>query len=300
MIPKVKTDKLVAIYLYICDLYDKELKFTCERVSNNNQPAFTDQEIMTIYIFSTHCEQRFKVKQIHEFANNYLKSWFPKLPSYQAFNARLNKLSEAFNCLISCLLTIFKPSDCIDHISLLDSMPIITCSGKRAAKVARNFTDKTFCASKSLWYYGIKLHTLTFKRECKIPFPESFVITQASENDLNVFKQYWSDIHDRTFYGDKIYHNHDFFEHAAKNRNSIMLTPVKGVKNKAERLVKFDKAADELFSSAVSKTRQPIESFFNWLIEKTDIQRASKVRSVKGLLVHIFGKIASAFINLIF
>ncbi len=54
------------------------------------------------------------------------------------------------------------------------------------------------------------------------------------------------------------------------------------------------------FSKAVSRVRQPIESLFNWLIQKTDIQRASKVRSAKGRLIHIFGKIASAFINLIF
>jgi hypothetical protein len=38
--------------------------------------------------------------------------------------------------------------------------------------------------------------------------------------------------------------------------------------------------------------RQPIESLFNWIIDKTDIQNASKVRSSKGLLVH--GKIISA------
>jgi hypothetical protein len=37
-----------------------------------------------------------------------------------------------------------------------------------------------------------------------------------------------------------------------------------------------------------------------WLIQKTDIQRAREVRSVKGLLIDVFGKIASTFINLIF
>jgi len=35
-------------------------------------------------------------------------------------------------------------------------------------------------------------------------------------------------------------------------------------------------------------------------IEKTDFQRASKVRSIKCLMVHVFGKMAAAFINLIF
>ena len=91
-----------------------------------------------------------------------------------------------------------------------------------------------------------------------------------------------------------------FFENLALNANSNILTPVKGVKGQSEVIKQRDKAANDLFSTAVSTVRQPIESLFNWLIEKTDIQRASKVRSTKGLLVHVFGKIAAAFIFLIF
>ncbi len=68
----------------------------------------------------------------------------------------------------------------------------------------------------------------------------------------------------------------------------------------SDEIKQFNKAADDLFLTAVSRVRQPIEALFNWLIEKTDIQRASKVRSTKGLLVHIFGKLSAAFIQLIF
>lgn len=78
------------------------------------------------------------------------------------------------------------------------------------------------------------------------------------------------------------------------------MTPVKGIKGECQENKNRDKAANDLFSTAVSRVRQPIESFFNWLIQKTDIQRASKVRSSKGLLVHLFGKIAATYINLIF
>jgi hypothetical protein len=55
-----------------------------------------------------------------------------------------------------------------------------------------------------------------------------------------------------------------------------------------------------MYSRAVLRVRQPIESLFNWLIEKSDIQKASKVRSTKGLLVHAYGRLAVAFINLLF
>jgi len=247
-----------------------------------------------------HSEQRFKIKQIHRFAKDYLHSWFPKLPSYVAFNTRLNRMSEALNHLTGVLLETLKPNDCSPVVNMLDSMPIITCSGKRQGKVAKEITDKTYCSTKGIWYYGLKLHVLGMQRTHKIPFPESVVLTQASENDLNAFKQYWADLLNRQFYGDKIYHDKEFFDDLAKQNNSVMLTPVKGIKGQPDCLKYIDRAANDLFSKAVSSVRQPIESFFNWLNEKTNIQRASTVRSTKGLLVHVFGKLAAAFIGFIF
>jgi hypothetical protein len=300
MIPKAKALKLIAIYLYICKLHDEELKYMTQRYTNNDKPDFTDQEIMTLYLFTVQQEQRFSVSQVYAFADQYLRSWFPALPSYKAFNSRLNRLSEAFKAVAAHSFSTFIPPECNPDVSLLDSMPIITCSGKRNAKVATEITDKGFCSTKSMFYYGLKLHALAFYTPKRLPFPESLVITPASENDLNVFKQDWSNIPERTFYGDKIYNDTGFFKDLNINTNSIMLTPVKGIKAQPEVIRQWDKAANDLFSTAVSTIRQPIESLFNWLIVKTDIQRASKVRSTNGLLVHVFGKIAAAFIYLVF
>ena len=300
MISKVKSTKLVEIFFYVSDAYEKELKFSCERFSNNSSPEFTDQEIMTVYLFCINQEQRTKISQIYCFADDYLRSWFPKLPSYSAFNNRINRLSEAFRLLTDSLLRTYQPSDCSTQESLLDSLPVITCSGKRVGKVATELTEKGYCSTKSMFYYGIKLHTLAFRRENQLPFPEQLLITSAAENDLNVFRNAWSNIEHRTFFGDKIYHDHDFFERLYETQNAVMLTPVKAVKGQSEWEKQHDRAANDLFSKAVSKVRQPIEGWFNWLIEKTDFQRASKVRSAKGLLVHVFGKLAAAFIYLIF
>lgn len=300
MIIQTKALKIVKIYSTICERFEKDLKYSCERFSNNNKQNLTDQEIMTIYLFAIEEEQRFTVKQIHKFACDYLRSWFPNLGSYSGFSNRLNQLSEAFRSLTSSLFEDFLPQDCDISQSLLDSMPIITCSGKRLGKVANDLTDKGYCSTKSLYYFGVKLHALAFRRDKTIPFPEEIQITPASVNDLTVFKEAWSTKTNRCFFGDKIYINQDFFSDLEKEKNSIMMTPVKGVKGECQENKNRDKAADDLFSVAVSRIRQPIESLFNWLIQKTDIQKASKVRSSKGLLVHIFGKIASAFINLIF
>lgn len=84
------------------------------------------------------------------------------------------------------------------------------------------------------------------------------------------------------------------------NKTVKCLPPVKAVKGKNRRLEQFDKAAEDIYSKLVSSIRQPIESFFNWLNVKTEIQNAHRVRSTKGLLVPIFGKIAAAFLNQVF
>jgi len=300
MIPKVKELKLISIYLYICDIYDSKLRSACERFSNNNNPDFTDQEVLTIYLYSMNVEQRLKIKQIHEYASDHLRSWFPLLPSYEAFVMRINRLSEAFKNLAEVLLSGYCPQDCDLSTSLMDFLPIITCSGKRMPSVAKEITDKGYCSTKSMYYYGLKLHALAFHRLYHLPFPESIVITPASENDLNVHKQNWCKIPNRSFFGDKIYNDTELLKDMARLSNSIVLTPVKGVKGQSELTTQWGKAANDLYSRAVSRVRQPIESLFNWIIEKTDIQRASKVRSTKGLLVHVFGRIAAAFIFLIF
>lgn len=204
------------------------------------------------------------------------------------------------NALTETLLIEFRPDDCLFDHSLLDSMPIITCSGKRQGKVAKEITNKGYCSTKSMFYYGMKLHALGFCRLNKLPHPEQIIFTPASVNDLSLYKEAWAELKNRTFFGDKIYNDMGFFKNMKRHFNSEMLTPVKKTKGMNEVLKQFDRAADDLYSRAVSKIRQPIEALFSWLIEKADIQKASRVRSTKGLTLHAYGRLAAAFINLIF
>ena len=57
---------------------------------------------------------------------------------------------------------------------------------------------------------------------------------------------------------------------------------------------------ERLRNTSISRMRQPIESWFNWLQQKTAIEAASKVRSTKGLIIHALGRLAAALIALIF
>src|SRR4051794_7226040 len=90
-------------------------------------------------------------------------------------------------------------------------------------------------------------------------------------------------------YADKIYGDRSINELLQTKQNATVITPVK--KKAGQQLL--DAAAD-LLSTAVSRVRQPIESLFSWMIEKTQIQYAQRVRSEKGLMVHVWGKFAAA------
>ena len=120
----------------------------CQGFSNNSVPHFSDVECLTVYLFAIMEEEKFKIKSIHQYAHQYLRSWFPQLPSYQAFNHRINRLSAVFAPLINHLL-----QDMDKEGVKPDSMPISTCSAKRAGKVAPELTSKGYCSTKKTSLY---------------------------------------------------------------------------------------------------------------------------------------------------
>lgn len=70
-----------------------------------------------------------------------------KLGSYATFANRFNQWSEAFRSFTSSLFEDFLPADCFSNQSIQDSMPIITFSAKRNAKVAKELTDSSVMLS---------------------------------------------------------------------------------------------------------------------------------------------------------
>lgn len=302
MIPKDKAFKLIKIYMYVCEQYDVNLYNYCQRYSNNSVPVFSDQEILTIYLFVGSEQHYTKIKEIHNFAKDYLLEWFPKLVSYQTFNYRLNRMAGAVTELSKQLLGSHKPEDCDEDTLLVDSLPIMTCTGRnRTGKVATEIADKGYCSTKNQYYHGLKMHFVGMRRDGHLPFPYQIILSSASENDLTVFKRECvPSLGGKTIFADKIYRDNAYWKKENETKSNNLLTPIKGVKGTTKEEKQRNKAADDMFSSAVSSVREPVEAFFSWLIEKTNIQRAYNCRSTAGLIVHVMGKVAIAFITLIF
>lgn len=286
--------QLISIYLLICKEYKQKLSSYIARISNYSNMDFSDEEVMSIYLFGI-IRGYAKVKDIYNYTCNHLSLWFPHLPSYPAFIQRINKISHLFEGLVESLIAMLPTNNEQGSAILIDTFPIIMAhQGRRfKAKVAREIASgKGYCAAKKLYYYGVKLHMLSRHQPGCLPVPMSLGITDAGIADVKILDSIVSDLPMACdLFADKAYqrNNKAIMDH----KNFTLYTPVK--RERGQML----EAADRLLSKAISSIRQPIESLFNWIEEKTKLQIASKVRSFEGLMVHIFGKLSAALFMLL-
>lgn len=292
--------QLIQLYLWVCGIYNKHTGLKFQRWSNNiNEPRFSDQEIITVYLFGT-LKGRFQQKDIYNYIKEHWSEWFPQLPSYQAFNHRLNILNEVLPVL---LWELWQQLGTPDQVALsgmdqmLDSLPIMLAVRGRSfsANVALDIADTGYCDSKDLYYHGVKLHMIVAKEYKKMPVPLCLSLSEASRHDLPLLREHSIIPLPGTLFGDKAYCDKTTQQMLA-DQGITLCTPDK--KEKGQKV--YPVGHSGLWSRFVSGMRQPVESFFNWLVEKTGIQNAAKVRSSEGLLVHCYGKLAAAFYLLCF
>lgn len=244
---------------------------------------------MTTLIWGIY-NQKADVKRCYEFILDYYGDWFPGMPCYKVFNRRANFLADAFKVLANLLLDglgfDFSHADFV-----YDSLPIVVAGSARSgrAKVAGELCSKGYCAAKDMWYYGSKLHILAQYNFKSMPTPALMQVSKASEHDRKIAEQLLEGVRNIRVFADLALLDKEWQEHMLAENNVEILTPIKRKKGQA----RLD-SADKLLSRAISSVKQAIESLNNWLIEKTGIQRASKVRSVEGLNVFLFARIACA------
>jgi hypothetical protein len=285
----MKELQFIELYCAVCHHYNTTLVVEAQRQSNNFCPKFTDEECIATYIWGI-TNQKFTVKGCYDYIKSHYRNWFPELPSYQAYNNRICYLADVFKALAGILIGGLGLDE--SHTDFVnDSMPIVVASSKRSssASVAAELCDKGYCASKGMYYYGVKLHVFAQCNYKSMPTPALMTISKASEHDLIIAKEMLDDVTNIRVFGDMAFIDKDWKTRMQTEQNVTILTPVK--RKKGEDKLPF---YDKLFSAAVSSVKQAIESLNNWLIEKTNIQRASKVRSAAGLIAFVFARIACA------
>lgn len=285
---------LIQIYLFVCQTYDTCSETCFQRLSNNCKPNFTDEELITIWLFA-HLNQKYQKKQMHEFIKNYWSDWFPLLPAYQTFVFRLNRLEPTFQSfgqvLIESVNRLTDPA--VDAI--VDSMPVMLAANGHSygAKVALDVAAAGYCAAKRTRFHGVRLHFIGKRRAARLPVPCQVFLASAAHHDGHFLKQQNIFLPQTTLFGDLAFADKKLVADFNHQQTKLL---VGTKKPKGKELSEFEKYHNRL----ISKLRQPIESLFNWINEKTGIQKASKVRSTNGLLIHCWGKLVVAFYLLVF
>ncbi len=285
---------LIEIYLFVCQTYDTSSATCYQRLSNNRDPDFTDQELITIWFFA-HLEGCFEKKKMHRLIEQYWREWFPHLPSYQTFVLRLNRLEptfQTFGALLSGALAATSTPEC-DH--LVDSLPVMLAQHGHSyrARVGREIADIGYCAAKKTRFHGVRLHCVTQRRTGRLPLPSQVWLCAASHHDSKAFSEQQPLLAATSLFGDLAYPTPQIISHL-REQQTRLVAPQKKPKGK-------EITSDEnYYNRLVRRIRQPIESLFNWVQEKTGIQRASKVRSTDALMIHCWGKLAVAFFLLVF
>ncbi len=141
-------------------------------------------------------------------------------------------------------------------------------SFSRRAKVARDTANIGYCAAKRLHFHGVRLHCIARRRGGKLPLPSHLWLRAASVHDLTSLKEQTVDLPGTSLFGDKAFCDHALTAYF-KEQNTRLYVPKK--KPKGRELSQSEKQHNRL----ISKIRQPIESLFKWLIDKTDMRISS-------------------------
>ena len=286
---------LIQLYMLVCTMYDTRGHYCFQRISNNPDTGrITDQELITLYWFG-HLNGRWEKKAIHEFIQTYWLHYFPKLPAYQTFVTRLNRLEASFHALGAYLQERLPAQPAPEVDQVIDSLPVMLARGGHAytATVVQEIADVGYCASKKQYFHGVRLHTVAQRRSGQLPCPQQIWLREGSCHDVRGVKEQEIALPTTTLIGDSVYADAEFRAQLAAQGKTLH-TPRK--KPKGKELTYLEK----YHNRCVSRLRQPIEGLFNWFNDKTGLQDAGTGRSEDALLVHCFGKLAFAYFLLVF
>ena len=152
-------DQATAIYVFVDDFLKANPKLAQWRRSNNDRPAFTDAETITVGLLQGSLGVA-TLRKTYELVGEVLPGAFPRLPGYKQWLRRLHRVSFLTGHLVQAALALVVLSPV--RLYLFDSKPIPMCKPIRHGRVRLLSEDGAyFDKTSSGWFFGFKLHLLT-------------------------------------------------------------------------------------------------------------------------------------------
>ena len=144
-----------------------------------------------------------------------------------------------------------------------------------------------------MFYRGVKLHVMAHLDGTRgIPYPLAIGVGRAGMSDMEGLKQIIPELDGGSLWFDKGYRG-------KTEREQLQTRGCAAMMPRFRQKGLFHFKGPDAFSFIISRERQPIETLFSWLSERTGIQDAHRVRSARGLLFFVWSCliVGVAFLN---
>jgi hypothetical protein len=236
-------DQMTSIYCFVDDELRSHPEWSHWRRSPNDEPVFTDAEVITIGLMQG-CFGVATLKQTYRLvAENHARA-FPHLCRYQQWVERLHALSAVIGRLIVAPLRGYLPAEA--DIYLMDSKPIPLCSPIRHGRVRLMRENRAhFGKTHAGWFFGFKLHALVHRSGAIL----NILLSPGNWPDDKLAEQLCEPATMGIVLGDHAYHREPLWTRLAENNGLILLAPEDGKERRA----------------LISSLRERIETVFSGL-----------------------------------
>ncbi|WP_259061119.1 IS982 family transposase [Salinibacter ruber] len=129
------------------------------RRSNNDDPAFTDAEVITIALMQGYF-QTDTLKRTYQLVSKNAPEAFPMRPGYKQWVRRLNRLTDLVGRLVRAA-ALQAAAKTLKRLYVVDSFPIPLCQPVRHGRVRLLSEDGAyFGRSAKGWFFGFQVHAL--------------------------------------------------------------------------------------------------------------------------------------------
>jgi hypothetical protein len=262
--------RLVECYVFVDDYLQAHPDLAAWRRSNNDNPDFTDAEVITIALMQGYFRTD-TLKRTYQLVSKNAPEAFPGRAGYKQWVRRLNKLTDLVGRLARAAALQAMATN-LRRLYVVDSLPIPLCQPVRHGRVRLLSEDGAyFGRSAKGWFFGFQIHALVHQ-------PTGVVVTAmllpGNWDDRRAVRALALSTGGGVLLGDQGYSGGETFDWLYEEAQALRVMP-------------SDEDKEGL--SAISQVRQRIESSFSSLWRRFADRVYS--RSWQGLWTSLLVKI---------
>jgi hypothetical protein len=151
--------RLVECYVFVDDYLQAHPDLAAWRRSNNDNPDFTDAEVITIALMQGYFRTD-TLKRTYQLVSKNAPEAFPGRAGYKQWVRRLNKLTDLVGRLARAAALQAMATN-LRRLYVVDSLPIPLCQPVRHGRVRLLSEDGAyFGRSAKGWFFGFQIHAL--------------------------------------------------------------------------------------------------------------------------------------------